>query len=343
MRLQELLQKASYEMDARYTTAQDKNPSFAVRFNKATLRPEPGVAPVLKNVNMSFTRGMLTLIIGDDKRRALLQAAIANCTISQGIVEIGGKSISYCGNDAWVQRRSVKENITGGGHCHESWYRRVIQACCLEETIDYLPGGNEHIVETSSKRLDSSQLQRLALARSVYSGADIIILDDVLNHQDAATSATIWHNLFFHGGLLRNDTTTVLLATENWQPFVDMGAQFVSVDNNGQVSKISRASLLARLTAEATLATQADVNVTKQLKRDVFAGSANHLMIRDLLSNIRNETPIANKMEAATLTQYLGKDGVIIFRLVIAIMIAVLALENIECRNMIIQRINIAN
>lgn len=34
IRLQELLQKASYEMDARYTTAQDRNPSKYMLLNE---------------------------------------------------------------------------------------------------------------------------------------------------------------------------------------------------------------------------------------------------------------------------------------------------------------------
>lgn len=339
IRLQQLLQKASYEMDARYTTAQSNNTAFAVQFNKATLQSEPDSEPLLSNVNISFARGTLFIVTGDEKRRTLLQAAIGNCTISQGIVQIGGKSISYCGSDSWVQRKSIKDNIIGGRHFHETWYRRVIQACCLEDTIDRLPGGNEHIVETSSKRLDLGQLQRLALARSVYSGADIIVLDDVLNYQDATTSATIRHNLFFHDGLLRNGST-VLIATENWQPFINVGAQFVSVDNNGQVSQTSQTSLLTRLAAETTLAANVDVNVTKQLKKDVFAGSANQLMTRDLLSNIRMETPIANKIKGASLTQYLGRDGVLTFCLFVAGIIVVLTLENIECRNSIINNNN---
>lgn len=331
-RLQQLLEKASYELDGRYITAQSKNPSFAVQFNNATLLAEPGGEPLLNNVNISFARGSLSLVTGNEKRRTLLQAAIGNCTISEGIVQIGSSSISYCGSDIWIQRKSIKENIIGGRRFQQTWYQQVIQACCLEEVIDRLPGNSEYIVETSSTRLNLSQLQRVALARSVYSGADMIILDDIFSHQDAATSATIRHNLFFHDGLLRHNTT-VLIATEDWQSFVNMAAQFISIEN-GQVSRTNQESLLARLTAETALQTDADI--TKQLKRDVFAGSANQLMIRDLLSNMRNEEPIANKIEGARFIKYLGRDGVLTFCFALIVIIVFLALENIECKDILI-------
>lgn len=333
IRLQKLLQQSSYELDAHYTAVKDDNSAPAVLFSGATLSSEPGRDPLLDNINMPFIRGTLTIITGSEKRSALAQAAIGNCTITQGVVQMGCNSMSYCGKDIWVQRRSIRDNIIGSCRFQDAWYSRVIRACCLDEVIEELPGGNDHVVETTTKRLDSSQLQRLALARSVYSLTDVIVLDDVLSYQDAATSATIRHNLFSHGGLLRHGST-VLVATNDWQAFLNMGAHFVNVESNGQVSRTTQANLLATLAAETAM--EAGADMTKQLKRDLLAGSANQLMTQDLLSNIRNEQPPANKIEQASLLKYLGNDGIKPFCLSLAAMVIFIVLENTDGMNTIV-------
>lgn len=325
-RLQQLLQQNSYELDGHYTAVHDKS-APAVLFRKATLLPEPDGDILLRKVNMAICSGTLTIITGNQKRSVLLQATIGNCTIMNGIVQIEGNSMSYCGNDTWIQRKSIRDNIIGDRRFQENWYQQVIRACCLEHVIRDLPGGSNHVVEATSNRLDPSQLQRLALARTVYSTASIIVLDDVLSYQDAATSATIRNNLFSQGGLLRHGTT-VLLATEHWQHFVDMGAQFVRVEINDRVSPTTQTELLTTLAAETPLET--DAEVTKQFKRDVFAGSANQLMTRELLSSIRNETPVASQIEQVGIKQYLGKDGLKIFSLALAGLLLFSILESME-------------
>lgn len=160
-KLQALLLQASYEIDARYTATQNSNTVMAVHFQNATLLAEPGGDVLLDNVNVPFPRGTFTVITGDTRKSAIIQAAIGNCTISSGLVQIQGEAVSYCGNDVWTQRISIRDNIIGDSPFWETWYRQVFQACCLEEDIARLPDGDEYIIETGDKLLHPGFLQRL--------------------------------------------------------------------------------------------------------------------------------------------------------------------------------------
>lgn len=326
-RLQRFLQQSSYEVDGRYMSLRNNASDIAVEFSNATVMTEPSGAVLLRRVNLPFQTGTLTVITGDGRRSALIHAAIGNRTISRGAVQIAGASVSYCGTDIWVQRQSIRSNIIGDNPFRERWYRRVIEACCLEATLRDLPGEDEYIVEADRNRLDASQLQRIALARSVYADAPIVVLDDVLSYQDATSSIALQHNLFSDGGLLRNGTRTTIVSTSNWQSFANMEANFVNVDSSGRVFRTTETDLQNELAAEADV----DVNFTQQLKTDAFARSASQLMTRDLLSTLRSEKPISNKIERVGLTSYLGKQGIPPFILGVAAIICFIAFDYLSC------------
>lgn len=51
------------------------------------------------------------------------------------------------------------------------------------------------------------------MARAVYSGLDVLILDDVLSGLDPETSNTVWQNLCGVDGLLRRERRTVVFSS----------------------------------------------------------------------------------------------------------------------------------
>ncbi|KAH7814899.1 putative ATP-binding cassette transporter, subfamily C, member 1, cluster I, SmABCC1 [Monocercomonoides exilis] len=63
-------------------------------------------------------------------------------------------------------------------------YARVIQACCLEQDLDILPGGDEAEVGDRGYNLSGGKGMRIALARAVYSTAEVFVLDDILASVD---------------------------------------------------------------------------------------------------------------------------------------------------------------
>lgn len=160
-RVQQFLQLPSYEADVHYMMQQNHKLQSIIRFKSATIKKESEVNKALEDVTISFTRGSLTVITGDEKKSLILHAAAGNCTIANGTVQLRDYSLSYCGKDIWVQSKSVKDNIVGDEKFDQSWYYQVVQACCLAQDIMSLPGNSNFVAVKGSSRLDLGQLQRL--------------------------------------------------------------------------------------------------------------------------------------------------------------------------------------
>ena len=56
-------------------------------------------------------------------------------------------------------------------------------------------------------------MQAQALARAVYARKELVILDDILSGLDAATEEEVFASILGPKGLLRQQGTTVILAT----------------------------------------------------------------------------------------------------------------------------------
>lgn len=56
---------------------------------------------------------------------------------------------------------------------------------------------------------------RKALARAVYARKSLLVLDDVFSGLDSKTSRTVFQRLFGPNGLLRQNKSSVILATNH--------------------------------------------------------------------------------------------------------------------------------
>ncbi|KAH7830294.1 putative ABC transporter C family member 2 [Monocercomonoides exilis] len=115
-------------------------------------------------------------------------------------------------------------------------YARVIQACCLEQNLDILPGGDEAEVGKRGYNLSGGQCVRIALARAVYSSAEVFLLDDILASVDAHVGQALVIKCISQ--LLKGKT--VLLATHHtkYLPYFDTA---IAMEEDGRIRKIGRA------------------------------------------------------------------------------------------------------
>lgn len=70
------------------------------------------------------------------------------------------------GQNAWLQRGTIRENIIWGAVYDEIHYRKVLMACALNEDIVQL--GDQKGVGEGGRTLSGGQRARVALARAVY-------------------------------------------------------------------------------------------------------------------------------------------------------------------------------
>lgn len=68
----------------------------------------------------------------------------------------------------------------------------LIKLCSLEDTLKSLPEGIMTNVGEKAKKLSGGQIQRLALARCLYSDPDVIFLDEATNALDLKTEIEIY-------------------------------------------------------------------------------------------------------------------------------------------------------
>jgi ABC-type multidrug transport system fused ATPase/permease subunit len=173
------------------------------------------IRPVLQDISISIGQSQTTFIIGNVGcgKSTLMRAMLGEIQPLSGRVYSGLGKVAYVGQDPWIQNLTIRENILGvSNHDHE-WYATVIQACGLEQDIHELLYGDATKAGSSGVSLSGGQKQRLALARAVYSRAEVVFLDDVFSGQDARTESHIYQSLFGERGLFQAMGTTVVCIT----------------------------------------------------------------------------------------------------------------------------------
>ncbi len=92
---------------------------------------------------------------------------------------INGK-IAFATQKPWIANLTLKENVLFGQEYDEIKYKDCIKYACLEKDIELLQQGDETVIGEKGVNLSGGQKARVNLARAIYSGADILLLDDIL-------------------------------------------------------------------------------------------------------------------------------------------------------------------
>ncbi|KAI8853864.1 P-loop containing nucleoside triphosphate hydrolase protein [Chytridium lagenaria] len=171
------------------------------------LSPTNSRSFVLKVPDLSIPRGSLIAIIGTvgSGKSSFLQALVGEMKRTHGEVIVRG-SLGWCPQQPWVLNRTVRGNVVFGGEWEEKRYW---------ETVGRF--GERGI------NLSGGQKQRLSLARAVYFGADVILLDDPLSAVDAHVGRALFDHCIRGTGSSALGGKTRLLVTHQLHvlPHVD--------------------------------------------------------------------------------------------------------------------------
>ncbi|XP_076338372.1 multidrug-Resistance like Protein 1 isoform X1 [Tachypleus tridentatus] len=163
--------------------------------------------PVLKDINLRIHQGMLVAVVGQvgAGKSSLLSALLGEMEKLEGLVNVKG-SIAYVPQQAWIQNATVKDNILFAQPLNAKLYKEAIETCALCSDLDILPGGDLTEIGEKGINLSGGQKQRVSLARSVYSDADIYILDDPLSAVDSHVGKHIFEKVIGPQGVLKEKT-----------------------------------------------------------------------------------------------------------------------------------------
>ncbi|EGX94981.1 ABC transporter, transmembrane region, type 1 [Cordyceps militaris CM01] len=173
--------------------------------------------PVLKALTFDMPKSKTTMVIGPVGcgKSTLMRLLLGEVPEVGGSIERKFPSSAYCPQSSWIFRGTIRDNIVGLSTWDELRYNSVVQACSLSADFDILPNGDRTEVGTRGSHLSGGQQMRVSLARALFSGEDVIILDDVLAGVDRITESSILENVFGRDGLLRRWNATAILATSS--------------------------------------------------------------------------------------------------------------------------------
>ncbi|KAJ3227609.1 hypothetical protein HDU81_006565 [Chytriomyces hyalinus] len=165
-----------------------------------------------RNIDLTIPRGSFVLIVGrvGSGKSTLLNAILGQLETVKGKISTNGR-VSYCPQQPWIRTGTVEENILFGTPYDETKLKEAISRTSLEQDIAGMPFGVKTVLGEKGTSISGGQKTRIALARGVYSEADIHLLDDPLSSLDARVGRAVLDNCV--KAALRGKT--VLLATHN--------------------------------------------------------------------------------------------------------------------------------
>ncbi|XP_038662587.1 multidrug resistance-associated protein 9-like [Scyliorhinus canicula] len=142
--------------------------------------------PTQRDITATVPQGSLLGVCGNvgSGKSSLISALLGQMNLQKGVVAANG-SFAFVSQQAWIFHGTVRENILFGKMYDEERYKKVLEACCLQQDLAIFPFGDLTEIGERGLNLSGGQKQRISIARAVYSDQDIYLLDDPLSAVDA--------------------------------------------------------------------------------------------------------------------------------------------------------------
>eukprot|EP01041_Mallomonas_annulata_P002395 gene2395-4646_t len=210
----------------------------------------------LSGINFSACEGELVIVTGPvgSGKSSLLTAILGEirCVKGRGVVRSESAArIAYCAQQPWIMAASVLANVTMAGQlvgpeaadestktdfknpCYvdESLYAMAVEKTRL--TSDFLLWPAYDMTEIGARGVSMSggQKARVALARAIYSDADLYLLDDPLSAVDAHVGKALFFDSIINS--LKNRGKTVILVTHQLQ-YLPFGDRVLLLNGRGE-------------------------------------------------------------------------------------------------------------
>lgn len=167
-------------------------------------------ANVLEELNLRIPAGKTVAILGESGsgKSTVLKLLLGFYAPTEGSVLIDGvdlrdfdlasvrSQMGMVSQDPFIFNGSVRENITlGRPSAGMDDVIAAARAAGLEEYIAGLPERYETLIGERGTNMSGGQRQRLAIARALLSGPEVLIFDEATSHLDTATERAIHKSL----------------------------------------------------------------------------------------------------------------------------------------------------
>ena len=181
--------------------------------------------------DVSIRAGDIIGITGESGsgKSAFLLSLMGLLPLKAGLIEIDGtpvglenrrawlNNISYLGQSPFFLDDSVASNIAFGVPADEQNRVRIIESAkaagAHEFIIHDIPAGYDGFIGEGGSRLSGGQRQRLAIARGLYAGRQVLLLDEMTSALDAVSERKVIDTLLGLRG-----AHTILIVTHRREP-----------------------------------------------------------------------------------------------------------------------------
>ncbi|XP_077850569.1 ATP binding cassette subfamily C member 13 isoform X2 [Macaca mulatta] len=207
----------------------------AIEFTDASFSWNKTGMPVLKDLNIKIPEGALVAVVGQvgSGKSSMLSAILGEMEKLTGVVQRKG-SVAYVSQQAWIQNCILQENILFGSIMKKEFYEQVLEACALLPDLEQLPKGDQTEIGERGVNISGGQQHRVSLARAVYSGADIYLLDDPLSAVDVHVGKQLFEKVIGSLGLLKNKTRILVTHNLTLLPQMDL----IVVMESGRIAQM---------------------------------------------------------------------------------------------------------
>ncbi|KAF8014472.1 hypothetical protein BT93_H0321 [Corymbia citriodora subsp. variegata] len=199
----------------------------------------------LRNTNLLVRKGEKVAICGEvgSGKSTLLAAILGEVPFINGVVHIHGR-LAYVFQTAWIQSRTIQENILFGSAMDSVKYQEVIQNFSLAKDIEMFPFGDQTQIGERGVNLSRGQKQRIQLALALYQDVDVYLLHDPFSAVDAHTAASLF-NLMLSGKIISTGMCDQLMAScQEFQDLVNAHNTISSSENQIGITSSGRPGYL---------------------------------------------------------------------------------------------------
>lgn len=194
----------------------------------------------LKELNLNIPKSSLTVITGPVAagKSTLCKALLGEVPFTEGLIKFHQESprIGYCDQTAFLVNASIRSNIVGFEPFDNKLYDEVLETVMLKDDLRSMPQADNTQIGSSGISLSGGQKQRVGLARALYVGADVYILDDCTVGLDKPTADEIVSRLFGMGGFLRRRKATTVWCTHSVQ-YLPLADNIIALCADGRVAR----------------------------------------------------------------------------------------------------------
>lgn len=187
----------SFTKSIRFDNLSFEYPNGAKVFNKSSLTINKGDKIALIGRSGTGKTTFLLIILRFLKEQHG-KIKVDGVDIQNYHLEAWRKFLGYVPQNPCMISGTISENIAFGILSEEidkGKIRRLIQDLGLEEMINQLPDGLSTEIGEKGIKLSGGQRQRIAIARALYSDAEVLLLDEITNQLDRQSEQEIIQTL----------------------------------------------------------------------------------------------------------------------------------------------------